>query len=70
MHRTDHDLNHPPFAEPWQARVFAAAILAADALELPWDAFRDRLKSAIAAEPARPYFACWMDALEAMVSAP
>jgi len=62
------ELNHAPFVEPWQARVFAAAVLAVEALDLPWDAFRDRLKAAIAADPSRPYYEAWMDALESLVT--
>jgi hypothetical protein len=45
-----------PFTEPWHARVFAAAVVACERLGLPWDAFRDRLKAAVAEDPDRPYF--------------
>jgi len=31
-----------PFAEPWQARLFATAVLACERLGLPWDAFSRR----------------------------
>ena len=57
----DHDL---PFTEPWQARAFALAVVAADRSGAPWDEFRDRLKAAIAARPERPYYESWLDALE------
>jgi len=57
-----------PFEEPWQARAFAMAVLAVEHLGLPYDAFRDRLKAAVAADPGRPYFEAWMDALEALVA--
>ena len=57
-----------PFTEPWQARAFAMAVVAAERLDVPWDEFRDRLKAAIAARPGQPYYESWMDALEALVS--
>ncbi len=54
-----------PFTEPWQARAFAMAVVAAERMGADWDEFRDRLKAAIAAGPAdRPYYEAWMDALE------
>ena len=57
-----------PFTEPWQARAFAMAVVAADRLGVPWDEFRNRLKAAIAERPVQPYYESWMDALEALVS--
>jgi hypothetical protein len=33
-------------------------------MDQPWDAFRDRLKAAIAEQPDRPYYDSWMVALE------
>jgi hypothetical protein len=33
-------------------------------MDQPWDAFRDRLKAAIADHPDRPYYDSWMVALE------
>ncbi len=57
-----------PFAEPWQARAFALAVVAAERMGADWDEFRDRLKAAIAAGPPdRPYYEAWMDALERLV---
>ena len=56
-----------PFEEPWQARAFGLAVVAVERLGLPWDAFRDRLKAAIAADPQRPYFESWLTALEELV---
>jgi len=53
-----------PFDEPWQARAFALAVVTVEQLGLPWDAFRDHLKSAIAADPHRPYWESWLAALE------
>jgi nitrile hydratase accessory protein len=57
-----------PFDEPWQARAFAMAVVAAERMGVPWDEFRDRLKAAIAAHPERPYYEAWMDALERLVA--
>ncbi len=57
-----------PFTEPWQARAFAMAVVAAERMDVPWDEFRDRLKAAIAERPGQPYYESWMDALEALVS--
>jgi nitrile hydratase accessory protein len=56
-----------PFTEPWQARAFAMAVVAAERMGVDWDEFRDRLKAAIAKEPDRPYYEAWMDALERLV---
>ena len=53
-----------PFAEPWQARAFALAVLATDRSAVRWDEFRDRLKAVISAHPERPYYESWLDALE------
>ena len=56
-----------PFDEPWQARAFAMAVVAAERLGVPWDEFRDRLKAAIAARPDQPYYESWLDALEELI---
>jgi hypothetical protein len=58
-----------PFAEPWQARAFAMAVVAVERLGVPWDAFRDELKMAIVAEPARPYYESWLAALAVITAA-
>lgn len=57
-----------PFAEPWQARAFALAVVAVERTGLPYDAFRDRLKAAVAARPDQPYYESWMDALEGLLA--
>jgi nitrile hydratase accessory protein len=57
-----------PFTEPWQARAFALAVVAAERAGVDWDAFRDRLKAAIAARPDQPYYESWLDALEALTA--
>jgi nitrile hydratase accessory protein len=57
-----------PFTEPWQARAFAMAVVAAERMGVPWDEFRDRLKAAVAEDPDRPYYESWLDALERLVA--
>jgi hypothetical protein len=69
-HPADQRQNAPtperPFDEPWQARAFALAVVTVEQLGLPWDAFRDRLKAAIADDPHRPYWESWLTALETL----
>jgi nitrile hydratase accessory protein len=57
-----------PFTEPWQARAFALAVVTAERAGVPWDEFRARLKSAIAARPDQPYYESWLDALEELTA--
>ena len=45
-------------------RAFALAVVAAEGAGVPWDGFRQHLKSAIAEQPSRPYYESWLDALE------
>jgi nitrile hydratase accessory protein len=59
-----------PFTEPWQARAFAMAVVAAERMGADWDEFRDRLKAAIATRPDQPYYESWLDALEELTAAP
>ena len=56
------------FAEPWEGRVVAMAVVLVERLGLPWDAFRDRLIEAIAQAPDRAYYESWAVALEALVT--
>ena len=55
------------FAEPWEARALAMAVALTERLELPWDAFRQRLIGAVAADPDRAYYESWAAALEDLV---
>ena len=55
------------FAAPWEARAFALAVGLVRELDLPWDAFRERLMSEIAAQPDRAYYESWAAALESLV---
>jgi nitrile hydratase accessory protein len=55
------------FNAPWEGRVFALAVALVDRLDLEWDDFRQRLITAIADDPERPYYESWAAALEALV---
>jgi hypothetical protein len=57
-----------PFDEPWQARAFALAVLTVQERGLSWEDFRHRLKTAVTAEPQRPYWESWLAALEDLTS--
>ena len=55
------------FDAPWQARALAIAVAVVERLDLPWDAFRQRLMASIAEDPDRPYYESWSKALESLV---
>ena len=56
------------FDAPWQSTVFAlAAAVIEHAFGGDREPFRQQLIAAIAAQPGRPYWECWTDALEALV---
>jgi len=55
------------FDAPWEARALAVAVALVEKLDLPWDAFRQRLMRAIADDPDRPYYESWGVALESLV---
>lgn len=57
------------FDAPWQARALAIAVALVEELDLPWDAFRQRLMASIAEDPQRPYYESWASALESLVVA-
>lgn len=52
------------FAAPWEGRAFGLAVALAEAGVFTWDGFRDRLVARIAADPAAPYYGCWLAACE------
>jgi nitrile hydratase accessory protein len=54
------------FAEPWESRAFGLAVTLHDAGEFTWDEFRTHLVAQIAAHPDRPYYRCWLQALESV----
>jgi hypothetical protein len=43
-------------------------VVACQQLGLPWDAFRDQLKEAVAADPQRPYYESVTEALEQLTA--
>jgi nitrile hydratase accessory protein len=55
------------FSAPWHGRAFALAVALVERLDLPWDAFRQRLIDAISQAPERPYYESWAVALESLV---
>ncbi|WFG45242.1 nitrile hydratase accessory protein [Pseudonocardia alni] len=58
------------FTAPWEGRAFGLAVALAEAGVFTWDGFRDRLVARIAADPAAPYYGCWLAACEdALVAA-
>jgi hypothetical protein len=58
------------FNAPWESRIFAvAAGLVQTRFQGDWEPFRERLKAAIAADPARSYWDSWTAALEELVVA-
>ena len=59
--------DHPPFDEPWQARVFGMAVATCEAEGWPWDEVRDRLKAAVAEAPERPYYDSLLTAFERLL---
>ena len=54
----------PIYQEPWQGRAVAVAVETVARLNLPWDAFRTFLISAIEADPQGDYYEAWLVALE------
>ncbi len=55
------------FDAPWQGRVLAIALAVVQHRGLDWDEFRQRLISAIEADPTRPYYESWTAALTDLV---
>ena len=63
-------MNPPePFAEPWQAQVFALAVLLNERGVFSWSEWTQALGAEIAAAPEKAYYAAWLDALEALLVA-
>ena len=64
------------FEEPWQGRALGMGVVALERTGASWDEFREYLVAAIAARPQRAdetaataYYAAWLDAVEALLSA-
>ena len=56
------------FDEPWEGRVFGAALAVVQHHDLDWDEFRQRLIAAVADDPERPYWESWLAALESLLA--
>jgi nitrile hydratase accessory protein len=63
------------FEEPWQGRALGMGVVAVERSGASWADFRRHLAAAIAARPAfegesaaSAYYACWLDALEALLA--
>lgn len=63
------------FEEPWQGRALGMGVVALQRTGASWSEFRRHLGAAIAARPAvdgesaaTAYYACWLDALEALLA--
>ncbi len=57
-----------PFAEPWQARLFALTQGLIEGGGLDREEFRQALIGAVAEDRARPYWESWLAALESALS--
>jgi nitrile hydratase accessory protein len=62
------------FEEPWQGRALGMGVVVLERIGAPWSEFRRQLAAAIAAHeraegetPATAYYACWLEALEALL---
>lgn len=58
----------PVFEEPWQSRAFGMVVALYEAGAYPWDDFKERLISEIAADPDGPYYERWMAAFERVLA--
>lgn len=63
------------FEEPWQGRALGMGVVALERSGASWPEFRRHLAAAIAARAAvkgesaaTAYYACWLDALEAVLA--
>ncbi len=63
------------FEEPWQGRALGMGVVALQRSGASWAEFRAHLATAIATRPeaadesaATAYYACWLDALEALLA--
>jgi nitrile hydratase accessory protein len=57
------------FAEPWEAQAFAMAVKLHERGVFSWTEWSECLGVELKAEPQRPYYECWLAALEKLVSA-
>ena len=58
----------PIFAEPWEGRAFGLAFDVIRRAGLDWEELRQRLITALAEAPERPYYESWLNALERLTT--
>ena len=58
-----------PFDAPWQARAFALVVSLHQSGLFSWGEWTRTLSESIAADPGRPYYESWLDALQVAVTA-
>lgn len=54
----------PAFDEPWQAQAFAMVVALNESDALDWSEWARMLGEEIAVDQARPYWDCWLAALQ------
>lgn len=57
----------PVFREPWEAQAFAMAVKLNEAGAFTWNEWAAALGRELQLRPERPYYECWLAALEAVV---
>ncbi len=63
------DEDGPVFAEPWEAQAFAMAVKLHEAGVFGWTEWAETLGAELRVVPERPYYECWLAALEKLVEA-
>jgi nitrile hydratase accessory protein len=58
----------PVFREPWEAQVFALAVKLHEVGAFTWGEWAEMLGRELHALPERPYYECWLAAIEAIVA--
>ena len=58
------DGDGPVFREPWEAQAFAMAVKLNAAGVFTWSEWTATIGAEIRAHPGRPYYECWLAALE------
>lgn len=55
------------FSQPWQARAFALAVLAARQGSFSWSEWSQALSRELRGAPDDAYFECWLSALQSLL---
>lgn len=63
------DADGPVFAEPWEAEAFAMAVKLNESGVFGWAEWAEALGIELRQTPERPYYECWLAALERLVEA-